>query len=154
MHYIIPHYTIPHCTTLHNAQQCTVWHSTAQHYTAQSDTTQHDMALDYITRHYTTLTNTVHLLYDLVQCLINDLCDFVHIGFLDSLQTDSIASFLSIALVSANVHVPVRDGNEGKSKSLKVRVWGLQEAYGGILEQRPSGGQGAKPPEAESFFCI
>ena len=37
-----------------------------------------------------------------------------------------------------------RDGNGGKSKNLKVKVQGPSAASGG--------GQGATPPEAESFF--
>ena len=44
------------------------------------------------------------------------------------------------------------DGNGGKSKRLKMGVREASAAPGGIRGQRPGGGQGAKPLEAEGFF--
>ena len=44
------------------------------------------------------------------------------------------------------------DENGGKSKSLKVGVWGPQKAPGGVQGQCPGGGQGALPLDAEGFF--
>ena len=52
-----------------------------------------------------------------------------------------IRLYCALPLVSETIF---RDGNGGKSKSLKVGVQGPSAASGG--------GQGAKPTEAEGFF--
>ena len=61
-----------------------------------------------------------------------------------------IGLFFFPGCLTSRQHAPEM-GMEENQKNLKVGVQGLQKALVGSRGNAPSGGKGAKPPEAEGF---